>query len=141
MKQPNWLLMDAVISVHGTLVAETGGAAGVRDRGLLESALARPLNRFAYEDESTISDLAASYAYGLACNHPFIDGNKRIAITSIAMFLDDNGYRFVPEKMDALKMFLALAAGEVEEGVLARWIERNSDPGRGAPLDGTGPVA
>ena len=129
MIQPNWLLMDAVISVHGTLVAEHRGLAGVRDRGLLESALARPQNRFAYADEATIFDLAASYAYGLACNHPFLDGNKRIAITSIAMFLGDNGYRFVPEKMDALKMFLALAAGEVSEDVLARWIERNSGEG------------
>ena len=126
MKQPNWLLMDAVISVHGMLVAEHGGAAGVRDRGLLESALARPQNRFAYEDEATIFDLAASYAYGLALNHPFVDGNKRIAITAAAMFLSDNGYSFLPEKMDALKMFLALASGEVEEEVLARWIERNS---------------
>ncbi len=126
MKQPNWLLMDAVISVHGTLVAEHGGAVGIRDQGLLESALARPQNRYAYEDTAMMFDLAASYAYGLARNHPFVDGNKRIAITAAAMFLGDNGYRFVPDKMDALKMFLALAAGEVEEEILARWIERNS---------------
>ena len=126
MKQPNWLLMDAVISVHGTLVARHGGSAGVRDRGPLESALARPQNRFAYEDEATIFDLAASYASGLALNHPFVDGNKRIAFTAAAMFLADNGYNLLPEKMDALKMILALAAGEVEEEVLARWIEKNS---------------
>ena len=129
MKQPNWLLMDAVISVHGMLVVEHGGAAGVRDQGLLESALARSQNRLAYDDKATIFDLAASYAYGLARNHPFVDGNKRIAITAAAMFLADNGYSFVPEKMDALKMFLALAAGEVAEDVLSRWIERNSGTG------------
>ena len=126
MKEPNWLLLEAVVAVHKMLVAQHGGIAEIRDRGLLESALARAQNRFAYEPDSGLADLAASYAFGLARNHPFVDGNKRIAITAVAMFLGDNGHEFAPEKMDALETFLRLAAGEIEEGDLARWIERNS---------------
>lgn len=126
MKEPNWLLLEAIVAVHKMLVAEHGGIAEIRDRGLLESALVRPLNRFAYEPDADLFDLAASYAYGLARNHPFVDGNKRISITAVAMFLGDNGYEFAPENLDALKTFLRLAAGEVEEAELARWIERNS---------------
>ncbi|MGH6662284.1 MAG: type II toxin-antitoxin system death-on-curing family toxin [Rhodospirillales bacterium] len=126
MREPNWLLLEAVIAVHKMLVAEHGGIAEIRDRGLLESALARPQNRFAYEPGANLFDLAASYAYGLARNHAFVDGNKRISITAVAMFLGDNGREFAPEKMDALETFLRLAAGEVEEADLARWIERNS---------------
>lgn len=130
MKEPNWLLLEAVVAVHKMLVAEHGGIAEIRDRGLLESALARSQNRFAYEPDANLFDLAASYAFGLARNHPFVDGNKRISITAVAMFLGDNGYEFGPEKMDALETFLRLAAGEVEEEELARWIERNSRKAR-----------
>jgi len=126
MKEPNWLLLEAVVAVHKMLVAEHGGIAEIRDRGLLESALARPPNRFAYESDADLFDLAAAYAFGLARNHPFVDGNKRISITAVAMFLGDNGHEFAPEKVDALETFLRLAAGEVEEEELARWIERNS---------------
>lgn len=126
MREPNWLLAEAVIAVHQALVAQHGGAAGLRDPGLLESALSRPVNRFAYDDETTLFDLAAAYAFGLARNHPFIDGNKRIAITAVAMFLGGNGHEFAPDRMEALETFLKLAAGEVEEGDLARWIEANS---------------
>ncbi len=130
MKKPNWLLLQSVIAVHRMLIAEHGGVAEVRDLGLLESALARPVNRLGYEEESSLFDLAAAYAYGLARNHPFVDGNKRIAITAVAMFLAQNGHRFVPDKMDALKTFIELAAGGMEEDELAEWIKMNSTKDR-----------
>lgn len=125
MKEPNWLLRDAVVAVQKMLTAEHGGLDGIRDEGMLESALGRARNRFLYAPESTLSDLAACYAYGLARNHPFLDGNKRIAITAVAMFLGDNGKGFHPDKMDALKTFLALAAGELSEEELAVWVAEN----------------
>ena len=128
MTEPRWLLKEAVIAVHKMLVAEHGGDSHLRDAGLLESALARPANRYAYDSEATVFGLAAAYAFGLARNHPFVDGNKRIAITAVAMFLTDNGYQFVPDHEEALHTFLALAAGDVEEDALARWIANNAEP-------------
>ncbi len=126
MTEPNWLLKEAVVAVHHMLVEAHGGLADIRDVGLLESALARPLNRFAYDQRATLFDLAAEYAFGLARNPPFVDGNKRIALTAVAMFLGDNGYSFAPDRMDALKTTLGLAAGEADEPELARWIEANT---------------
>ena len=128
MKEPNWLLIEAVVAVHKRLIAEHGGSPEVRDPGLLESALSRPVNRFVYDPQASLFDLATSYAFGLSSNHPFIDGNKRIAFTAIAMFLGDNGYRFVPDKLEALQVILALASGEVDEPQLARWIAANAEP-------------
>lgn len=129
MSEPNWLLADAVIAVHAALLAEHGGAAGVRDRGSLDSALARPVNRFHYEPGTSLFDLAAAYGYGIARNHPFVDGNKRTAITAVAMFLGDNGHRLRPDKMDMLRTVLRLAAGEIDEAELGRWIAANAEPG------------
>ncbi|MDP6572270.1 MAG: type II toxin-antitoxin system death-on-curing family toxin [Rhodospirillales bacterium] len=128
MKEPNWLLIEAVVAFHKRLIAEHGGNPEIRDPGLLESALSRPVNRLNYDPQASLFDLAASYAFGLSSNHPFIDGNKRIAFTAIAMFLGDNGYRFMPDKGDALQVILALASGEVDEPDLARWIEANAEP-------------
>lgn len=124
--EPVWLLERAVIAVHHSLIAEHGGSAGVRDSGLLDSALARPQNRHAYDPEATVFELAAAYAFGLARNHPFVDGNKRIAFTAAAMFLTVNGYRFQPDKVDAYETFIKLAAGELDEPELARWIAANA---------------
>jgi len=126
MREPIWLLSESVIAVHHMLVAEHGGIAQIRDKNLLESALSRPKNLFGYDDGASIHNLAAAYAFGLARNHPFVDGNKRIALTAIAMFLEINERRFEPEKMDALQTILRLAAGDVEEEALAHWIEENS---------------
>ena len=92
---------------------------------MLESALAWPQNKFSYEANSTFFSLASAYAFGIARNHPFVDGNKRVAFTAIAMFLRINGQKFVPEKMDALQTIMKLAAGEIAEDDLARWIEAN----------------
>lgn len=128
MSQPVWLLKDAVIALHKYLVAEHGGVADVRDKGLLESALARPENKHAYEPGATIHGLAAAYAFCLARNHPFVDGDKRIAFTAIAMFLGPNGYKFAPEPVEAYNVIIALAAGDISEEDLARWIAANSSP-------------
>ncbi len=126
MKAPVWLLSKAVVVVQEKQIARFGGSAGLRDAGLLESALARPVNKQAYDEEATVFDLAAAYGFGLARNHPFVDGNKRIAFAAMAMFLSENGYELAPEKMDALQTIMKLAAGEVEEDELAGWVEENS---------------
>lgn len=125
MKSPVWLLAEAVAVVQEKQIARFGGSAGLRDAGLLESALARPVNKQAYDEAATVFDLAAAYGFGLARNYPFVDGNKRIAFAAMAMFLSENGYALAPEKMDALETILKLAAGEIEEDELARWVEAN----------------
>lgn len=128
MTEPKWLLREAVLAVHRSLVATHGGDPGLRDAGLLDSALMRARDRWGYGKDASLSALAAAYAYGLARNHPFVDGNKRIAFIAMTMFLRINGRRLEAERMDALRTFLGLAAGEVKERDLAGWIERNSVP-------------
>jgi death-on-curing protein len=127
VKPPVWVLHDLVISVQEQLLAAFGGASGVRDVGLLESALARPQNRLAYERTAvSLFDLAAAYAFGLAKNHPFIDGNKRIAFATAVVFLELNGYRFEADEANAVIQTLALAAGELKEDEYAHWLKTNS---------------
>ncbi|WP_342361172.1 type II toxin-antitoxin system death-on-curing family toxin [Terrarubrum flagellatum] len=101
-----------------------GGPAGIRDQGLLESAAARPINRWHY-GEHDLAALAAAYAFGLARNHPFIDGNKRIAFHALMVFLRRNQIAFKPRQPEATAIILALAAGEVNEEGLTRWIRDN----------------
>jgi death-on-curing protein len=96
----------------------------LRDEGMLRSALERPINKWRYE-QSGLTELAAAYAFGLAKNHPFVDGNKRIAFMAMMVFLRKNGIRFMPAQAQATKVVLALAAGEVSEQSLARWIADN----------------
>jgi death-on-curing protein len=124
MTEPRWLTLDAVIDMHAEQLAMFGGPEGIRDRGLLESALDRPRNKFAY-GEDDLAALAAAYAFGLARNHPFIDGNKRIAFHALMVFLRVNGVRFAPPPPAATAIILALAAGEVGEEGLTRWIRDN----------------
>lgn len=124
MNEPEWLDIAIVLDVHAEQLALFGGADGVRDRGLLESALARPLNKFSY-GESDLAALAAAYAYGLARNLAFIDGNKRAAFASIIVFLGLNGIDFDVPPEQATAMILSFAAGEVSEASLARWIHDN----------------
>jgi death on curing protein len=115
-------LSDAlVLAIHHEQLAEHGGAAGVRDAGLLQSALARAENKMAYGKPS-LAELAAAYAFGLARNHPFIDGNKRTAFVAAQVFLRLNGRRMHVAHVDATITFLRLAAGEVSEDELATWI-------------------
>ena len=125
MKSPVWVRRDVVVAVQEMLLAEHGGAAGIRDEGMLDSALGRPENLFAY-GKPTAFELAASYAFGLAKNHPFIDGNKRIGFATGILFLELNGYRFAATEVDAVLKTLALAAGEMTESAYATWIEKHS---------------
>ncbi|MES9824457.1 MAG: type II toxin-antitoxin system death-on-curing family toxin [Candidatus Thiodiazotropha endolucinida] len=127
MKEPVCVLHEVVIAVHQTLLAEHGGALGVRDETLLESALNRPRERFEYTDEPSIFDLAASYCYGLANNHPFVDGNKRIALTIAAMFLELNGYSFDAPEPNTVVIIEELAAGNISEKDLSSWFGEYSN--------------
>jgi death-on-curing protein len=118
--EPAWLDAVDAITIHDRQLAEHGGGSGVRDRGLLEAALARPVNRWGYgEDDPAM--LAAAYAYGLARNHPFVDGNKRTAWVLARLFLALNGHQLQFAPQDAIRTVLALAAGELSEEQLADW--------------------
>lgn len=126
MIEPNWVLNEIVIAVHQMLIAEHGGSLGIRDEGLLESALTRPRQVFFYEAEASIFDLAASHGFSLAKNHPFIDGNKRAALSIAAIFLEINGYTFDAPEPEAVVVFEKLAAGDLSEKELAKWFSGNS---------------
>jgi death-on-curing protein len=125
MKEPEWLERETVVIIHEQLVAEFGGLSGIRDEGLLDSALGKPRNLFAYGSPSLFK-LAASYAFGLINNHPFIDGNKRTGFTSAITFLEINGCRFRATEAEAVVSTLALAAGAMTEAKYAAWLKANS---------------
>ena len=124
MNEPEWLELEILLDVHAEQLALFGGSDGLRDLGILESALARPINKFAY-GETDLASLAAAYAFGIARNHPFVDGNKRVAFASILVFLGLNGLELNAPPADATAVILAIAAGEIEEDELARWIADN----------------
>ncbi|MEQ9105731.1 MAG: type II toxin-antitoxin system death-on-curing family toxin [Rhodothermales bacterium] len=109
------------------LIRQHGGSPRVRDGGLIDSALARPLNRFAYEADADLIDLAASYAVGLAKNHGYIDGNKRVAFMAMYVFLRINGIRLVAPEPDAVRVMLDVATGALDERTLAAWLRENVD--------------
>jgi death on curing protein len=120
--EPVWLDNQVALAVHDRQLAEHGGGTGVRDAGLLESALARPQNRWNYGDDDP-AVLAASYAYGVARNHPFVDGNKRTAWVLARLFLVLNGHELSYTSQEAINTVLALAAGELSEDELADWFK------------------
>lgn len=120
-----WIEKQVILAVHDEQLAEHGGAAGVRDEGLLDSALARPINLAAYEEPDAAA-LAASYALGLAKNHPFVDGNKRSAFVAMELFLTLNGYLLMADDVACVLTMLAVAAGEIDEASLAAWIRAHS---------------
>jgi len=122
--EPKWLAYDQIVAIHSRQLRRFGGAAGLRDDGLLRSAIQRPVDKWHYE-QAHFAELAAAYAFGLAKNHAFVDGNKRIAFMSMMTFLRKNGVRFAPEQAHVTKIILSLAAGEVSEESLARWIRDN----------------
>ena len=122
MTEPLWLYIDIVLDIHSEQLALFGGPEGVRDLGLLESAVARPLNRFAY-GETDLAALASAYAFDIARNRPFVDGNKRAAFAAFIVFLGLNGIDFKVPPAEATVRFLALAAGEVDEEGLTHWIK------------------
>ena len=124
MSEPIWIDANALRLLHRETLAEFGGLSGMRDEGLFLSALARPRNLFVYEGVTNISRLTAAYAYGIARNHPFNDGNKRAAFLAIGMFLAINGFLLKVEPTEAVNTMLALAAGNLTELELASWIEQ-----------------
>ena len=124
MSEPNWLTLLMVIAIHDEQLAIHGGSPGIRDMGALESAIDRPRNKWAYES-SELPELAAAYAYGISRNHPFVDGNKRTSLLALYTFLGINGIEFVVREDMAAAMMISLAAGEVSEESLARWIRDN----------------
>ena len=123
---PRWISKKTILLLHEESLSEFGGARGLRDEGLLESALARPLNTRAYNPGATVAELAASYGYGVAKNHAFVDGNKRAAFLCIGLFLSINGYRLFASQVDAIETILAVASGTMTETGLALWVAQNS---------------
>jgi death-on-curing protein len=128
--EPRWLGRLAIEQAHFRQIREHGGSHGLRDENVLESALARPQQRWNYDPTATIFELAASYEFGLAMNHPFVDGNKRVALVVTVAFLDRNGYQLKATNAEALDIMLRLAAGGLDETGLAEWIEVHSTIGR-----------
>ena len=126
MREPDWITEQEVVAIHNRQLTEHGGAAGLRDPGLLESALARPHQLFAYGDPDTF-DLAAAYTAGIVRNHPFVDGNKRTGFVVGILFLELNGYRFIASEADATQAVLALAAGKMTEETFTVWLRDNSE--------------
>ncbi len=124
MSEPEWLTVYMVVAIQDEQLAIHGGSSGLRDAGLLESAIGRPRNKWAYESAEP-AELAAAYGYGIARNHPFVDGNKRTALLAIFTFLGINGIEFIVPEAEAVAMMLSLAAGEVSEESLTRWIRDN----------------
>lgn len=114
-----------MLALHEYSLSVFGGATGLRDDSLLDSALARPKNLYAYEPESDIARLAASYAFGLGKNHAFVDGNKRVAFLSLGLFLGLNGYKLSAMQIDAYNIIIALASSQLDEAGLAEWVRGN----------------
>lgn len=125
MKAPQWILRETVLVLQEQSLAQFGGISGIRDEGMLDSALSRPENLFSY-GEPSVFQMAAAYAYGLAKNHPFLDGNKRAAFIVAIVFLELNGHHFHASEVDAAVCTLALAASEMSELDYAAWLESNS---------------
>jgi len=126
VSKPVWIEKTALLLAYGHAVIKTGGLAGLRDEGLLESALARPQNRHAYEAVTDIRRLSVSYAAGILRNHPFTDGNKRAAFIALSMFLNLNGFRLTAEPLDAANVFFDAATGRLDEEALAAWLLNHS---------------
>jgi death-on-curing protein len=126
VKEPVWLLQSAVVAAHNMMIARFGGADGIRDKGLIESALVRPTDLYHYDRCSEFSKLAAAYASGIIQNHPFIDGNKRTGFIAAYMFLDLNGLTLQADEITATAMTLSLAASEINEEEYAKWLEENA---------------
>ena len=126
MNEPNWVLPEVVLAVHQMLLAEHGGSNGIRDQGLLDSALNRPKQRYTYQQPVSLFELAAAYSFGIARNHPFVDGNKRVALTVGAIFLEINGYSLNAPESEAVIVFEQLAADLIKEPDLTHWLQVSS---------------
>lgn len=128
MSEPEWVEKSTLLLLVNDSLSEHGGAPGLRDEGLLASALARPINRHGYEGETNIASLAACYGFGIAKNHPFIDGNKRAALIALGLFLKLNGFNLRAPQIDTFQTILKLAAGSLEEVELADWLTAQIAP-------------
>jgi death-on-curing protein len=124
-QEPLWIAYEQAIAIYSRQLRRFGGAPGLRDEGMLRSALERPINKWRYEQQSDLAELAAAHAFGLAKNHAFVDGNKRIAFMAMVVFLHKNGVAFSPDPAQSTTIILSLAAGEVSEESLTRWIRDN----------------
>jgi len=124
MREPVWVLDEVVESVHSMLLAEHGGGSGIRDKNLLDSALARAKQKFGYDSDVSIFDLAAAYSFGIAKNHPFVDGNKRTAFTIGTLFLEINGFKLNATEVDAAITFENLASDILNENELSSWFKK-----------------
>ncbi len=129
-KEPLWITYAQAVAIHSRQLRRFAGAPGLRDEGMLRSALERPINKWRYE-QSDLAELASAYAFGLAKNHAFVDGNKPITFMAMMVFLLKNGVSFDPEPAHATSIILSLAAGEVSEQNLTRWIRDNWPPEQG----------
>lgn len=125
MNEPIWLDAIDALAIHEKMIGLHGGSTGLRDKGLLEFALAKPLHRYHYE-KAQIPELAASYAAGVILNHPFLDGNKRTGFMLAVAFIEVNHWRFAADEVDVVVQTLALAAGALNEADYAKWLEKNS---------------
>jgi death-on-curing protein len=124
-REPLWIDLRDVLAIHGRLLAQHGGAAGLRDQGLLESALARPRQHHAYAATPDMVEMAALYTAGIVRNHPFVDGNKRAGFVTGILFLEFNGFEFRASEEDATQAVFALAAGELDESEYTTWLRAN----------------
>ena len=134
MDEPIWVSRDAAEAIHYVQLRTHGGRWGIRDEGLLDSALARPRQRWVYESDADLADLAAAYGFGIAKNHPFVDGNTRTAFVVMAAFLLVNGVHLQASEPEAVTVVLGVASGELGEAELAAWCRQ-----RGEPVEGTMP--
>ena len=128
MKEPEWIAIQVILAIHEAQLAEHGGADGIRDRALLESALARPKNLYAYSENLSLNQLAAALAVGIVKSHAFLDGNKRTAWVACALFLELNGIRVVSESTDVVGAMLAAAEGRLTEEEFALWLDKDHPP-------------
>lgn len=131
--EPVWISEPAILVLHDRSIALHGGAPGLRDLGLLQSALARPANRFHYEAQTSLCALAATYLVAIASNHPFVDGNKRAAFLAAGLFLRRNGLRLTASQPEAAHRVFAVAAGDHDIEALAAWIEGRTAPTHASP--------
>ena len=126
VREPKWVTEDIIVAVHTDQVKEHGGSHGLRDANALASALARPANKFQYQKDIDIFDLAAAYGFGLCKNHPFVDGNKRVSFQSMYIFLGINGFRLAASEESVVEVMLSLATGGTNESRLSEWLRANS---------------
>jgi death-on-curing protein len=125
--EPLWLSAGQVQAIHDAMLAQHGGLPGLRDAGGLESVLGRPMHRWHYRKATGLADLAASYGFALAKDHPFADGNKRTAFVSMATFFEQNGHVLTAPEPDVVHVMIGVASGEISERQLAGWLKKNSE--------------